>query len=348
MQARMGMRSGAGVQAGTSRSRVVICRSLAQEGKKVYSGKSVSHPKQGKHFLHLDDFSKDELLDMLERGAYAKEKLYARDESFKPFAGRSMAMIFTKPSARTRVSFETGFFRLGGHAVYLDPNTIQIGKREPTKDIARVLSGYNDAIMARLFSHDDLIELAQFSSVPVVNGLTDYNHPCQIMADVLTITEVKGKFEGVKVAYVGDGNNMVHSWLRLAARIPYEFVCICPPGYEPDEATVSLAKAAGISSITVTSDRNAVKGADVIYTDVWASMGQKETLEVKMRDFAPYQVNDSLMELAGKQCTFMHCLPAERGLETVNSVMESSASVVFQQAENRMHAQNGIMLHCFN
>lgn len=239
-----------------------------------------------------------------------------------------------------------GFFRLGGHAVYLDPNTIQIGKREPTKDIARVLSGYNDVIMARLFGHDDLIELAQYSSVPVINGLTDYNHPCQIMADVLTITEVKGRFEGLKVAYVGDGNNMVHSFLRLAARVPYEFVCICPPGYEPDAATVELARAAGVSSVTVTSDRNAVKGADVVYTDVWASMGQKDTLEQKMRDFAPYQVNSDLMALAGKQCSFMHCLPAERGLETVDAVMESPASVVFQQAENRMHAQNGIMLHC--
>lgn len=346
MQTQMKMRGA--LRAGASRSRAVICRSMLHEGKKLYTGKNVSPPKQGKHFLHLDDFSKDELLDMLERGAYAKEKLYARDESFKPFAGRTMAMIFTKPSARTRVSFETGFYRLGGHAVYLDPNTIQIGKREPTKDIARVLSGYNDAIMARLFGHDDLIELAQYSSVPVVNGLTDYNHPCQIMADALTITEVKGKFEGLKVAYVGDGNNMVHSFLRLAARIPYEFVCICPPGYEPDEATLALAKAAGISDVSVTSDRNAVKGADVIYTDVWASMGQKDTLEVKMRDFAPYQVNQDLMALAGKQCTFMHCLPAERGLETVDAVMESPASVVFQQAENRMHAQNGIMLHCFS
>lgn len=168
------------------------------------------------------------------------------------------------------------------------------------------------------------------------------------MADMLTITEVKGKFEGLKVVYVGDGNNMVHSWLRLAARIPYEFVCICPPGYEPDADTVALAQAAGVSSISVTSERDAVRGADVIYTDVWASMGQKDTLEQKMRDFAPYQVNSDLMALAGPQCTFMHCLPAERGLETVDAVMESAASVVFQQAENRMHAQNGIMLHCFS
>lgn len=184
-----------------------------------------------------------------------------------------------------------GFFRLGGHALYLDPNTIQLGKREPTKDIARVLSGYNDAIMARLFAHADLLELAQYASVPVINGLTDYNHPCQIMADVLTIIERKGRFEGIKLVYVGDGNNMVNSWLRLSTRFAFEFVCVCPPGYEPDPETVKMAQAAGISKVTVTNDvRAAVVGADVIYTDVWASMGQKDTLEVKMRDFAEYQV----------------------------------------------------------
>jgi ornithine carbamoyltransferase len=246
-----------------------------------------------------------------------------------------------------------GFYRLGGHAVYLDPNTIQIGKREPTKDIARVLSGYNDAIMARLFAHSDLLELAAYSDVPVINGLTDYNHPCQIMADVLTILEVKGasKFEGFKVAYVGDGNNMVHSWMRLARVLPFEFVCICPPGYEPDAATTAAAQQAAAlagSRVTVTSDLGAIKGADVVYTDVWASMGQKDTLEEKKRAFAPYQVNSQAMAMAGPQATFMHCLPAERGLETTDDVMESSSSVVFQQAENRMHAQNGVMLHCLD
>jgi ornithine carbamoyltransferase len=174
--------------------------------------------------------------------------------------------------------------------LYLDPNTIQIGKREPTKDIARVLSGYNDIIMARLFGHNDILEMAEYSSVPVINGLTDYNHPCQIMADMLTIVECKGRFEGVKVVYVGDGNNMVHSWLRLAMRVPFEFVCICPPGYEPDAATVQAAKDAGLSSITVTSDMSAVKGADVVYTDVWASMGQKEQLAIRKLAFADYQV----------------------------------------------------------
>ena len=246
-----------------------------------------------------------------------------------------------------RVSFETGFYRLGGHAIYLDPNTIKLGKREPTKDIARVLAGYNDVIMARLFAHSDIMELAQFSDVPVINGLTDYNHPCQIMADVLTIIEKKGKFEGLKVVYVGDGTNMVHSWLRLSTRLSFEFVCVCPPGYEPDPATVAMAKAAGVSKISISHDPlTAVKGADVLYTDVWASMGQKDTLDQKLKDFKGFSVNEELMAAAGPQAIFMHCLPAERGLETTDGVMESKASVVFQQAENRMHAQNGILLHC--
>jgi ornithine carbamoyltransferase len=184
-----------------------------------------------------------------------------------------------------------GFFRMGGHALYLDPNTIQLGKREPTKDIARVLSGYNDVIMARLFGHEDLLEMAEYSSVPVINGLTDYNHPCQIMADVLTIEEVKGKFEGCKVAYVGDGNNITNSWLRLACRIPYELVVVCPQGFEPDETTVAAARAAGLSNITISSDPNAVAGCDVVYTDVWASMGQKEQIDNRKRIFKPYQVS---------------------------------------------------------
>ncbi len=194
------------------------------------------------------------------------------------------------PSRALPQPLPQGFFRLGGHALYLDPNTIQLGKREPTKDIARVLSGYNDVIMARLFGHEDLLEMAQYASVPVINGLTDYNHPCQIMADVLTISEVKGRFEGLKVAYVGDGNNITNSWLRLASRIPYELVVVCPPGFEPDEATVAAARGAGISTITITSDPGAVKGCDVVYTDVWASMGQKEQIDNRKRIFKPYQV----------------------------------------------------------
>jgi len=250
---------------------------------------------------------------------------------------------------RTRISFETGFYRLGGHAIYLGPDTIEFGKREATKDIARVICRYNDVIMARLFAHEDLLELAEYSSSPVINGLTDYNHPCQIMADALTINEELGSIEGKKVVYVGDGNNIVHSWVRLAARLPFEFVCACPRGFEPDEATTAMANAAGVGTAAVSNDVwDAVKGADVVYTDVWASMGQKEEAEKRKRVFKDFQVNDAMMQHAGPQAIFMHCLPAERGIETVDSVVEAPYSKVFQEAENRMHAQNAVMLHCLD
>jgi ornithine carbamoyltransferase len=247
---------------------------------------------------------------------------------------------------RTRVSFETGFFKLGGHAVYLDPDSIQIGTREATKDVARVLSSYNDVIMARLFAHSDLLELAEYSGVPVVNGLTDYNHPCQLMADALTIQEHLGRIEGIKFVYVGDGNNMVHSMIELANVIPMEFVCACPEGFEPDAATVAKGKEKGVSSITVTHDiEEAIKGADVVYGDVWASMGQKDEAEAREKLFQPFQVTSELMAKAGPQAMYLHCLPAERGREVTDAVIEAPNSFVFPQAENRMHAQNAVMLH---
>ena len=239
-----------------------------------------------------------------------------------------------------------GFYRLGGHALYLGPNDIQLGKREPTEDIARVLSRYNDMIMARLFDHQDIMDLAEYGSVPVINGLTDYNHPCQIMADILTIREHFGRYEDLKVVYVGDGNNIVHSWLRLAACFKLDFVCACPQGFEPDQDTIDLVRASGVSGITVSHDpMEAVKGADVVYTDVWASMGQKEEAEIRKQKFAGFQVDAAMMTAAGPQAKFMHCLPAERGIECSAEVVESPASIIFDQAENRMHAQNGVMIH---
>jgi len=239
-----------------------------------------------------------------------------------------------------------GFYRLGGHALYLGPNDIQLGKREPTEDIARVLSRYNDMIMARLFDHQDIMDLAEYATCPVINGLTDYNHPCQIMADILTIREHFGRYEDVKVVYVGDGNNIVHSWLRLAARFKFDFVCACPEGFEPDQATIDLVNAAGISNVTISHDpMEAVKGADVVYTDVWASMGQKEEAEIRKQKFSGFQVDEAMMQAAGPQAKFMHCLPAERGIECTNGVVEGSSSIIFDQAENRMHAQNGVMIH---
>ncbi|GIR27862.1 MAG: ornithine carbamoyltransferase [Methanobacteriota archaeon] len=297
-----------------------------------------------KHFLHISDYSKEELWEILDLAKIVKSKFRKREDN-KVFNNKSLAMIFAKPSARTRVSFETGFEWMGGHALFLGPNDIGIGKREAIKDISRVLSRYNDIIMARLFEHEHIIELAEHSSVPIVNGLTDYNHPCQIMADIFTVWEHLNDIDGAKIVYMGDGNNIVHSWLHLSMRFPLDFVCCCPEDYEPDAELVNQAKESGVSKITITNDPvSAVSGADVIYTDVWASMGQKEEAEERERAFKNFQVNEKLMSLTGKDTLFMHCLPAERDREVTDRVMESDNSIVFDQAENRMHVQNAIMI----
>ena len=295
-------------------------------------------------FLHITDLTTQVILDFIDLAKEIKTKVLNK-EDYQPFNNCSLAMIFAKPSARTRVSFETGFFRLGGHALYLGPNDIGIGKREEVKDIARVFSGYNDMIMARLFDHRHILELAEYATVPVINGLTDYNHPCQIMADIFTIYEHRGNLNEMKVVYVGDGNNIVHSWLRLAARIPLHFTCICPEGFEPDTKTINLIEEAGLSTFELSHDpKKDIIDADVIYTDVWASMGQKDEVQTREKAFADFQVNSSMLNSTGKNTLFMHCLPAERGREVTDKVMESSNSIVFDQAENRMHAQNAIMV----
>jgi len=297
-----------------------------------------------KDFLHVDDWTQDEILSVLDLSVEVKQKLKNR-EPYAPFKGHTLAMIFAKPSARTRVSFETGFYRLGGHSLYLGPAEIDVGTRESAKDVARVLSAYNDMIMARLFDHAHIIELARYASVPVINGLTDYNHPCQIMADILTIKEHFGRLEDLKIAYIGDGNNIVHSWLRMATRLPMHFVCACPVSYPPDQATFEIAKQASISTVEISNDPfGAARDADVVYTDVWASMGKKHELEERKRHFKGFTVTPQLMAASRPTAVFMHCLPAQRGLEVTDEVMESPASIVFQQAENRMHMQNAIML----
>ena len=300
--------------------------------------------KKVKHFLHISDYSSEELWDILHLSKDVKKNFRVR-QNYTPFKNKSLAMIFAKPSARTRVSFETGFEWMGGHALFLGPNDIGIGKREAIKDISRVFSRYNDIIMARLFDHEHMIELAEHSTIPVVNGLTDYNHPCQIMADIFTVWEHLGNIENAKIVYIGDGNNIVHSWLHLAMRLPLNFVCCCPKGHEPDKELVKQTNDAGISSIEITHEpQSAVKDADVIYTDVWASMGQKDEAEAREKIFKNYQVNEALMEMTGKNTLFMHCLPAERDREVTDAVMESDNSIVFDQAENRMHVQNAIMI----
>ena len=296
------------------------------------------------HFLHISDYSTDDLWDILKLAKKLKQKFRDREE-YKIFNNKSLAMIFAKPSARTRVSFETGFEWMGGHALFLGPNDIGIGKREAIKDISRLLSRYNDIIMARLFEHSHILELAENSTIPVINGLTDYNHPCQVMSDIFTIWETRGSLDDLKVTYVGDGNNIVHSWLHLAQKFPMEFVCACPENYEPNSNTVNGSSGAGVSSISVSHDpTNSVKNTDVVYTDVWASMGQKDEAEMREKIFQPFQVNGDLMAATGKNTLFMHCLPAERGREVTDEVIEADYSIVFEQAENRLHVQNAIMV----
>ncbi|MDG1268188.1 MAG: ornithine carbamoyltransferase, partial [Candidatus Marinimicrobia bacterium] len=233
-----------------------------------------------RHCIKVDDFSQNELIDLFELTAELKHK-YRTKEDFKPFRNHSMAMIFAKPSARTRVSFETGFSWMGGHAIYLAPQDIGLGKRESASDLAQLFSRYNDLIMARVYSHNDMLDFEKHANVPVINGLTDYNHPCQILTDMFTVWEAKKKnIDDLKIAYVGDGNNIVNSWIRLAAILPFEFTCVCPEGYEPDQDTINFAESKNLSKINIS--HNATEGvtdADAIYTDVWASMGQKEEID---------------------------------------------------------------------
>ena len=296
------------------------------------------------NFLHVNDLNEDSLNEILDRSSWVKAKV-KEESDYKPLSGKSMAMIFAKPSARTRISFETGFYKLGGHALYLGPNDIGIGKRESVADIGRVISRFNDIIMARLFDHNHILELAEFSSVPVINGLTDFNHPCQIVADLFTIKEHLGRSQDFTISYVGDGNNIVHSWLELAMIIPFKLNIVCPEDYCPDLNLVNKAKDLGLSDIQIIHDPvKGVENSDIIYSDVWASMGQKEESDLRKKIFNPYQVNKSLFDATGKDTLFMHCLPAERGLEVTDAICDASFSIIFDQAENRMHAQNAIIL----
>ena len=300
-----------------------------------------------KHFLHISDYSNSELWEILKLAKDLKSKFHLRGD-YKLFKNRSLAMIFAKPSARTRVSFETGFEWMGGHALFLGPNDIGIGKREAIKDISRLFSRYNDVIMARLFDHDHILELAEYSTIPVINGLTDYNHPCQIMTDIFTVWEHLEVIDNPKIVYMGDGNNIVHSWLQLAMKIPLDFVCCCPEDFKPDTATLQKAIDSGISKINISHNpTEAILNADIVYTDVWASMGQKDEAAEREKLFSSFQVNEDLIEKSGKKTLFMHCLPAERGREVTDGVMEADYSIVFDQAENRMHVQNAIMAYLF-
>ncbi len=290
-------------------------------------------------FLAIPDFSGEELMDTLALAVRMKSGEY----SARPLEGKTLAMIFAKSSTRTRVSFEVGTIQLGGHALFLSSRDIQLGRGEPIRDTARVLSRYVDGIMIRTFAHEDVEELARFSTVPVINGLTDLLHPCQIMADLLTMREnFDVDVRELKVAWIGDGNNMAHSWLNAAYRLGFELRLACPEGYRPDPEI--LKRARGTANIILTDDpREAATGADVVNTDVWASMGQEEEAAVRAAAFRGYCVDDELMALTSQRSIFLHCLPAHRDEEVTNSVMEGPKSKVFDQAENRLHVQKAIL-----
>lgn len=259
-------------------------------------------------------------------------------------AGQALAMIFEKPSLRTRVSFETGMIQLGGSAVFLGPDEIQLGVRESAADGTRVLSRWADLIVVRTFSQQTLEEMAHHATVPVINGLTDLFHPCQVLADCFTILEHKGKLAGLKIAYVGDGNNMAHSWMEAAEKFPFSLTLACPKGYEPNGEIARVAQENGARIRITQNAAEAARGADVLYTDVWASMGQEQEAEIRRRAFQGYQINQDLIALAKKNVIVMHCLPAHRGEEITHEALEGKHSVVFDQAENRLHVQKAIMV----
>jgi ornithine carbamoyltransferase len=293
-----------------------------------------------RHFLAIPDFETDELYDLLDLG----HRLKTGDVAGAPLAGRTLGMIFQKSSTRTRVSFEVGMYQLGGHALFLSSRDIQLGRGEPLKDTARVLSRYVDGIMIRTFDQADLDELAEYGTIPVINGLTDLLHPCQVMADLMTVQEEFGRpLEGRTVAWIGDGNNMANSWINAAYRFGFEVRVATPGGYEPDAAIVERAR--GAATVVLTNDPlEAATGADVVTTDVWASMGQEEEADQRARAFRGFHVGRELMSAAADGAIFLHCLPAHRGEEVSEEVFEGPQSRVFDEAENRLHAQKAIMI----
>ncbi|RCW73081.1 ornithine carbamoyltransferase [Saliterribacillus persicus] len=307
--------------------------------------KSYKETLKGRDFLTLADYSKAEISYLLELSKRIKQKR-KNGEIYEPLKGKTLGMIFEKSSTRTRVSFEAGIYQLGGTGLFLSSNDIQIGRGELISDTAKVLSGYLDGIMIRTFAQKDVEDLAENASIPVINGLTDVYHPCQVLADLQTIQEVKGSLEGLKLAYIGDGNNMAHSLMIGAAKMGIDVAIAAPKEYQPLNAVTELATGfAENSQVVVTEDVvEAVANADVIYSDVWASMGQEAEQAKREKAFATYQVNKELFSHANKDAIFMHCLPAHRGEEVTADIIDGPQSVVFQEAENRLHAQKALMV----
>lgn len=296
-----------------------------------------------RHFLALHDFTKLELDAMLDLAAELKQKQKNR-VAHRLLDGKTLAMIFEKASTRTRISFEVGIFQLGGHGLFISSANSQMGRGEPIKDSARVMARYCDGVMIRTFGQEIVDEFARYSDIPVINGLTDLFHPCQILADLQTVIEHKSGYTGLKFAWVGDGNNMANTWIEAAAIFGFDLALACPQGYEPDRQVWEWAQKQGTASITITEDpEEAVRDADVINTDVWASMGQETEQKQRELAFQGYCVNDKLLALAKPECIVLHCLPAHRGEEISENVIEGRQSVVWDEAENRLHIQKAIM-----
>ncbi len=303
-----------------------------------------------KDFLTISDYSSDEIQDLLDLAVKLKKEYFSKGNK-QIFKGKVLGMIFQKPSLRTRVSFDMAMRHCGGDALYLSPNEIGLGKRESIADVARVMSGYVQALMARVFAHEHVVELAKWSTIPVINGLSDYDHPCQAMADALTIQERFGKAKGLKVAYVGDGNNVAVSLMHVCAKLGWNFTIANPEGYDIVPKAVEIARQIAAetgSQLTFLRDpHEAVKGAQVIYTDTWTSMGQEEEAAEREKVFPPYQVNAQLVSEADKDVIVMHCLPAHRNQELTDEVADGPHSVIFPQAHNRLHAQKAILARLF-
>ncbi|HVR72192.1 MAG TPA: ornithine carbamoyltransferase [Vicinamibacteria bacterium] len=299
-----------------------------------------------KHLLSLKDYSREDLEEIF---ALARE-LKARPADFRDaLRGKTLAMIFQKPSTRTRVSFEVGMFQLGGHALFLGADAIQLNRGETVADTARVLSRMVDGIMARVYAHQDLLDLARHGSVPIINGLSDLLHPCQALADYLTLLERRGSFRGLKVAYVGDGNNVCHELMMGAVKLGMAFAAATPAGYEPNQLIVKSAardaqRSGGPAPAIIADPMQAVEGADVVYTDTWISMGQEEESDARREAFAGFMVTPAMMAAAHPQAVFMHCLPAHRGEEVAPEVIDGPQSVVFEEAENRLHVQKAVLI----
>ncbi len=299
-------------------------------------------PLSGRDCLTLAEFGPDELRYLLDEATRIK-RLQKTGQAFRPLSGKTLAMIFQKPSNRTRVSFEVGMYQLGGHALPLSPEEVRMGTRESIPDIGKTLSRYTDAIMARVFGHEEVEELAETAHVPVINGLSDLHHPCQALADLLTVREELGALEGARISYVGDGNNVAHSLAIGCALVGAQLAIAHPEGHAPDPGVVELAASLGAPPTLTQDPQKGVAATQIVYTDVWASMGQESEAEERSERFAPYQVNEELMSRAADDAIFLHCLPAHRGEEVTSEVIDGPRSRVFNQAENRLHAQKALL-----